>query len=120
MPMSKVLVVDDNDDVREGARRLLEQEGFHTVGASNGAEAIQVLKEPGEPPCMILMDLMMPVMSGWQLLSVLSVDERWSKIPRVVMTAAGGDLHVDPTPVLRKPFDCDRLISAVREACGPR
>jgi CheY-like chemotaxis protein len=114
--MSKVLIVDDNDDVREGARRLLEEEGFATVGASNGAEAIGVLERSSEPPCMILMDLTMPVMNGWQLLGRLSRDERWAKIPRVVMTAAGGNLHVD-APVLRKPFDCDHLISVVREAC---
>ncbi len=115
--MSKVLIVDDNDDVREGARRLLEEEGFATLGARNGAEAIGVLEESREPPCLILVDLMMPVMNGWQLLTALSGDVRWAKIPRLVMTASGGDLHLEPTPVLRKPFDCDHLISAVREAC---
>lgn len=116
--MSKVLIVDDNNDVREGARRLLEQEGFATEGASNGAEAIGVLEGSSEPPCLIVVDLMMPVMNGWQLIGRLSHDERWAKIPRVIMTAAGSDHHIDDEQVLQKPFDCDRLISAAREACG--
>jgi CheY-like chemotaxis protein len=117
--MKTVLVVDDNDDVREGARRVLEQEGYVTLGAGNGHEALDVLEQhPASLPCVIVVDLSMPVMDGWQLLRILGDDERWARIPRLIMTAYGGDLGNQQAPVLRKPFDGDALIAAVDEACA--
>jgi CheY-like chemotaxis protein len=115
--MSTVLVVEDDPALREVVQALLEAEGFSTIGACNGADAMGILKAAITPPCLILVDLNMPVMNGWQLLSALSGDQRWADIPRVVMTAIDHDRNIGITPWIRKPFEADHLMSAVRQAC---
>ena len=115
--MATVLVVDDDYDVREVVRGLLECEGFSTIGVSNGAEALAVL-ERSSRPSLIVLDLVMPVMSGWELLAALSVDQRWVGIPRLVVTALYPGLNIGITPSVRKPFAWGQLMSAVREACA--
>src|SRR4029079_1632930 len=102
--------------IREAVQGMLESEGFATIGACNGAEAIAVLEQSSKPS-LILLDLVMPVMGGWELLNTLSVDQRWAEIPRIVMSALEPELSVGvATPAVRKPVEWARLISAVREA----
>lgn len=115
--MSTILVVDDDSDIRESVQQILESEGFSTLGARDGENAMEVLKELAESPCLILFDLTMPVMTGWELAAALSNDDRWARIPRLVMSAQMGDLKLGTTPVLRKPFLTEHLIAAVRDAC---
>jgi CheY-like chemotaxis protein len=115
--MATVLVVDDDDDVRETLRGLLECEGFATIGACNGAQAIAVL-ERSSSPSLIVLDLVMPVMGGWELLDTLSVDHRWVGIPRLVVSALEPNLNIGATPWMKKPVEWGKLISAVREACS--
>jgi CheY-like chemotaxis protein len=66
-----VLVVEDNDDVREVLGCLLRAHGFQVREAANGREALDLLTSEIQEPCLVLLDLMMPVMSGWQLLAEL-------------------------------------------------
>lgn len=115
--MSTVLVVEDDPDLREVVQAFLEAEGFSTIGACNGADALEILKAAITRPCLILVDLNMPVMNGWQLLSALSGDPRWADIPRVVMSALDRDLNIGVTQWILKPFAGDHLMSAVRQAC---
>jgi CheY-like chemotaxis protein len=93
---------------------MLECEGFSTIGARNGAEAIAVL-EQSNSPCVILVDLVMPVMGGWELLDILSRDQRWSRIPRLVLSALEPSLNIGATPSVRKPIEWRALISTVKE-----
>src|SRR5258707_3926198 len=71
-----VLVVDDDHDLRESLREVLEDQGFATLGACNGKEAIELLETRGQPrPCVILLDLMMPVMTGFDVLDRIRRDQ---------------------------------------------
>jgi len=127
-----VLVVDDDDDVREGVQSVLESEGHVTHGAANGREALSLIRNRTNPPRIILLDLMMPVMSGWEVLVELDVDPRLREIPVAIMSAhpcaRGGamarssDADVDLSVgsmsrlLLPKPLDLSRLLAIVRAA----
>jgi CheY-like chemotaxis protein len=91
----QVLVVDDDDNVRTLLRRLLEAEGFRVAEASDGKEALQRVNE--NQPDLIILDLMMPVMDGFQFAAELRAVEAWKKIPVVVSTARDltADEHAD-------------------------
>src|SRR3954470_23175677 len=87
-PDDTVLVVDDDQDIREALCDLLADAGYRAASVANGKEALIYLKS-GELPCVILLDLMMPVMDGWEFRRQQQGDPRLSKIPVVVITAAG-------------------------------
>src|SRR6185369_15369023 len=112
-----VLVVEDDHDIREVIKVLLETEGHTVVTAANGEEAFQVLRS-GTPPCLILLDLMMPKMDGFQFRRDQLRDPTLARIPVAVYSG-----HYDPTeyaPFLRaaaylhKPLDTDTLLKIVR------
>src|SRR5690349_11787021 len=112
-----ILVVDDDHDLRESLREILEQEGFETIGASNGKEAIDLLHREGQPPPhVILLDIMMPVMTGRDVLERLRRDAPFMWTPVVFMTAFRTLVKTDEkTRVLYKPFSIDHVISAIRQ-----
>ncbi|HWQ08714.1 MAG TPA: ATP-binding protein, partial [Holophaga sp.] len=83
---SPVLVVEDDAATRIGLQRILEQEGLPVLGVSDGLEALEALQR--EHPCLILLDLLMPGMDGFQFLDRLKEREAWRRIPVVVVTAA--------------------------------
>jgi CheY-like chemotaxis protein len=117
--VNKVLVVDDEEDIREAVRFSLEQEGFHVACASNGYEALQQLRVEPEP-CLVLLDLMMPVMSGWQFRAAQLIDPLLSRFPVVVMSATSNleDAAIAADGLLRKPVRRERLLEVVREFCA--
>jgi CheY-like chemotaxis protein len=84
---NRVLVVEDDADVRETIGLVLQSEGYEVVGASNGKEALELLKA-GSPPSLILTDIMMPVLSGWELIDSIARDPKLAAIPVVVLSAA--------------------------------
>jgi CheY-like chemotaxis protein len=110
-----VLVVDDDRDIRESLRDLLEHEGYRVRMAADGAEAVAAMEE--EPPCLVILDLMMPVMDGWAFRTQQLADPRLAAIPVVILSGtteparAAHDLHVDE--ILQKPVDVPRLLSVV-------
>jgi CheY-like chemotaxis protein len=110
-----VLVVDDEEDVRAITSWLLQANGYCVRTAANGAEALALL-EP-EPPDLILLDMLMPVMDGWQFARELRARAR-SRIPLVVVTAADHPARraaeVDADGFVSKPFDLEELLAAVR------
>ncbi len=114
-----ILVVDDDHDLRESLREILEEEGFETIGAANGKEAIELLQQGGQPPPhVILLDIMMPVMTGLDVLDRLRRDAPFTSTPVVFMTAFRTLVKTDEkTRVLYKPFSIDRVLSAIRQAC---
>ena len=83
-----VLVVDDDPDIRETLRFVLEDAGYPVYTAENGREALEVLADAQPLPGLILLDLMMPVMNGWQLRMELLKDQRLARIPVVVISGA--------------------------------
>lgn len=113
-----VLVVEDDPDIQESLKILLEEEGCQVDTAGNGVEALTQL-ENGELPNLILLDLMMPVMSGWEFLDRVRDDVRLKKIPIVVVTAAGEqkETPAGAMRLMRKPINLDALINLVREYC---
>jgi CheY-like chemotaxis protein len=115
-----VLVVDDDEAIRDATRVLLEEEGYVVEVAADGAEALHRLAlQP--TPALILLDLMMPVMNGPALLEALESHADLAQIPVVIMTAAEARAETSSLryPLLRKPFSIDALIQAVT-AQSPR
>jgi CheY-like chemotaxis protein len=112
-----VLVVEDHADLREMLAVLLESEGFQVQTASNGKEALDSLKQAR--PSVILLDLMMPVMSGDEFRRRQLQEPEFAHVPVICMTAAhdgpqrAARLHV--AQYFQKPVDFERLIVAVRE-----
>jgi CheY-like chemotaxis protein len=111
-----ILVVEDDPDVREIVSSLLADEGYRIQTASNGQEALSLLLS-GTPPCLVLLDLMMPVMNGWQVVSAIRDHGRLSSIPIVVTSAFADRAPANVDRVLKKPLNLDSLLSAVEEFC---
>jgi CheY-like chemotaxis protein len=118
---ASIMIVEDDPDTREMLERFLQLEGFAVRSAANGQLALDALKADGGP-CVILLDLMMPVMNGWQFRAAQVRDPGLSQIPVVVVTAAGtrGDIPaIDADGWLSKPVDFDRLLAAIHPFCNP-
>jgi CheY-like chemotaxis protein len=114
-----ILVVDDDDDTRTCVMAVLEEEGYDVVGSNNGRDALAMLRT-GYTPDLVLLDLMMPVMSGWELLDELTNAPKLSDLPVVVFTAAGDPVPPNAKltkPVVRKPIDIDLLLRMVNDYC---
>jgi CheY-like chemotaxis protein len=116
-PRRSVLVVDDDEDIRLILQDTLELGGYEVACAADGRAAIDYLKEAAAPPSLVLLDLMMPVMSGWEFRDEQRGDERLSGIPVVILTASRaanvGSAAEGAADVLYKPVDLDRLLSVV-------
>jgi CheY-like chemotaxis protein len=118
--MASVMIVEDDHDTREMLGRFLELEGFEVRTAANGELALEALREQGRAPSVILLDLMMPVMNGWQFREKQARDPRFSRIPVVVVTAAGprDDIpEINADAWLSKPVDFDRLLATIDSLC---
>jgi CheY-like chemotaxis protein len=111
-----VLIVDDDDDIRDTLKELCEDEGYTVATAANGAEALAVLARP-VAPCVVVLDLIMPVMTGNEVFATMQRDPRLANVPVIVSTsdpsrAPGG------VPVMKKPIDVERLLDTIRRHCG--
>jgi CheY-like chemotaxis protein len=109
-----VLVVDDADDLRAAMCEWLSHHGYRVAPAAHGQEALAAVLS-GPLPSVIILDLHMPVMSGWEFLGVVRSYSRLMHIPVVVISGSDhlvSELRPNMT-VLRKPFDGERLISSV-------
>jgi CheY-like chemotaxis protein len=113
-----VLVVEDDRDIREGLTDLLGDYGHEVRGASNGREALDLMGE-SPLPCMVLLDLMMPVMDGWQFMDEVSRRSELAGIPICIITAGESAKARGPSVVsiIRKPFDASTLMRVVERFC---
>lgn len=118
-----VMIVDDDDAIREALEDVLSDEGYDVVGVSDGQQALDYLLtdlHPEKRPSAILVDLWMPVMDGWKFLDALLEDPRFSRIPLVVLTAArdqrARDLRV--AEVLTKPVQLQQVLGALERLTG--
>ena len=114
----RILIVEDDDSAREALSDCLEMEGFRVASARNGKEALEYLHRSPRPK-IILLDLYMPVMTGWEFREAQKKDAAIAKIPVVVVTAFGSGMtkQIDADVVMHKPLDLDRLLSVIREHC---
>ena len=112
-----VLVVDDQEAIRDTLQTALDDEGFTVECAANGREALDILER--WKPCVILLDLMMPVMDGWAFRAEQM--RSGSTVPIVLLSAAGElGRHreaLGAAAIIPKPFDIDHVISAIEGVC---
>ena len=117
-----VLVVDDEPAIREMLQDVLSSEGHEVITARDGRAALDTLRDGGRRPCMILLDLMMPHMNGWDFAEALRADEQLHSIPFVVIAAnprfAADALQLGASRWLGKPLQLDDLIETVDELCA--
>jgi CheY-like chemotaxis protein len=117
-PCRTVLIVEDDEDIRATMRLALELKGYTIVEAGNGREGIDALVTMPRP-CLILLDLMMPVMDGWAFLTALERDSTLDEIPVVVVTAIGQpEGTIKARSIIAKPLPLEVLYATVREYCG--
>ena len=111
----RLLVVDDDREIRESLRSALENEGFTVAVAANGAEAMAKIEE--RPPRVVFLDMMMPIVDGWEVLDRMRADPALDGVRVCVCSAA--DVRAPRADcVLRKPFELDTLVDVVAElAC---
>lgn len=121
-----ILLVDDDEDVRESIGDALEEEGYRVTSASNGKEALRLLRDDKVRPDVILLDIMMPEMDGWAFRAEQRRDPALASIPVVVFTAHGSPKDIaqrlQAVGFLRKPLRLEELLSTIgrvrRESVG--
>jgi CheY-like chemotaxis protein len=112
-----VLLVEDEDELRESMRDLLEDNGYVVIAASDGQEALDAL--PGiEHLCIVLLDLLMPRMNGWEFFEKMRARPELTAVPVVVHSSAPTRAPAGVALVLKKPLEPERLLSVVREYCA--
>jgi DNA-binding response OmpR family regulator len=115
-----VLIVDDDEDMADAVRNVLEREGYECRWAANGLQALE--KANTARPGLVLLDMLMPVMNGWECAHKLRA-KYGTSLPIVVVTAAehantwGEEVGADA--VLSKPFEVDDLVHLVNVYVGP-
>ncbi len=119
--MATILLIEDNDDVREMMAVALELGGHSVTSAQNGRVAMELLAG-GVRPSLIVLDLMMPVMNGWEFCRALKADPGLSDIPVVVVSAVTSDTaqRLAGRQFVPKPIDITHLLDVVDEQVGVR
>ncbi len=112
-PRPCVMIVEDDADVRDSISDALEAEGYRVYAAADGAEALRMLAQV-PTPSLILLDLMMPVMDGWELLGRLKQDARLAEVP-VAIVSASNENRPREMRFIRKPINLVTLIETVEE-----
>ena len=118
--MKTILVVDDDEDIRETVSSALTDDGYDVRLAVNGKDALDQLEEMSPPvPCLVLLDLTMPVMTGHELLGALAARGRFPALRVVVCSAQAHEAKgLGACRLVHKPLTLDRLLSTVHEVCG--
>lgn len=124
-----ILIIEDNKEILDSLKLALEEEGFNIRTANNGKEGLEKLTI--QPlPCAIMLDLMMPVMNGWEFLEEMKKDSSFLSIPIIILSALGdkssslknalGDksLKLNIQEYYQKPIDLNSLLSTIHKHCG--
>lgn len=116
-----ILVVDDDRGIRDLLVLFLTHQGYAASSAGNGLEAIQCLRESARPPCLIVLDLMMPVMNGAEFRREQQRDPRLARVPVALLSAAENLQEqvpaLDVDAYLQKPIDFPALLATVERYC---
>ena len=114
-----IVVAEDDDELRDLIADILEGAGYDVTPARSGKQVADYLESAQQPPAAILLDLMMPLVSGWELLRSMREHPRWREIPVVIMTGVSRDRPAGAAGVLKKPFRVnDLLASVLAVSCG--
>jgi CheY-like chemotaxis protein len=117
----EILIVEDDSALREALAQVLSDEGYELFSARDGLEAVNCLKK-GNRPDVILLDLSMPVVNGWEFRMFQKRDPELARIPVVLITAGGYSREevawLEPAALIPKPVDLDVLLAVVRRFCG--
>jgi len=115
MRTSTILLAEDDLEIRDIVQEILEERGYDVIPARTGKQAIDFLcLDPRSPPDIVILDLMMPIVTGWQVLETIQNDPALAKVPVVVMTATNQDRPTGAAAFLHKPFQIDALLEAIR------
>jgi CheY-like chemotaxis protein len=114
-----VLVVEDDEDIRDVLATILHESGYTVIIARNGEEALQHLRSGTGRPCVILLDLWMPVMDGWQFREEQRKDAALAGIPVVTLSGDHEAQALDTAAWLSKPVQFNQLVSTVGRFCEP-
>ena len=122
--MKTILIIEDDADIRQTLALLLQDQGYQVYEAENGSVALALLEDIPHP-CIILLDLFMPIMDGVEFLSLLRVipNRVIATLPVVVVSAAPPDGEIVKTAVqnasgfIKKPFELDGLLAMIRQYC---
>jgi CheY-like chemotaxis protein len=124
MYCKSILVVEDHEDIRESVVEVLRMEGFRVESAENGQAALDIIGKLERP--LILLDMMMPVMNGWEFLEVRKSNPALSECPVVVVSAVPADKALVPDTglvhaegLLSKPINIHNLLKIVETYCEP-
>ena len=115
MGTKKVLLVEDDLDVRDLLQDFLEAKGYDVIPAGTGKQALDFLMlDGGSPPDIVILDLMMPLVTGWQVLERMRNHPLLARVPVVVLTAATADKPSGASALVRKPFHPDLLVETMQ------
>jgi DNA-binding response OmpR family regulator len=117
--MPHILIVEDDAEIREDLAFLLRHQGFEVSTAANGLDALEQVRT--EKPCVILLDLMMPVMDGWQFRTKQLAEPSIATVPVIVISGVADRRHhpaeLNAEAMLAKPIQMERLLAAVKRVC---
>jgi CheY-like chemotaxis protein len=117
----QILIVEDDSALREALGQVLMDEGYDLLSARDGLEAVNCLKK-GNRPDVILLDLSMPVVNGWEFRMFQKRDPDLAQIPVILITAGGYTREevawLEPSALLPKPLDLPLLLSIIRRFCA--
>lgn len=117
MSHGNILIIEDDKAIRDTYKLAFEVEDYSVFTASNGREGLESLQKIPRP-CLILLDLMMPVMDGWEFTDILEQDASLSSIPVVVVTCfKANDMPAGSKEVIKKPVELDTLYSVAKKYC---
>jgi len=110
----KIMIVDDEPDILFTVGQVLETSGYEVIKASNGTECIEILNQLPNTPDLVLLDIMMPEISGWDVAAKIKENPKWKEIPIVFLTAKGdvmsiGMGNLSAADYIVKPFDIKDL-----------
>jgi CheY-like chemotaxis protein len=115
-PCPGVLLVEDDPDIRDTVRDLLVDEGYAVQTAVNGRHGLEVLEKNGQP-CLILLDMMMPVMDGAGFLAEIR-QRQLNTCPVIIVSAVAHRSEPGTVGFIRKPIDLDALLTLVKQYCA--
>jgi len=119
---NKILLVEDDIDIQDNLRAFLEMENFEVESVTNGKQAIELMKKEGRPR-LILLDLMMPIMNGYEMLAEMKKINLFKENPSpIILLSAATDIEEiarqQVTKIIRKPIVLDKLLQTIKEIYG--
>lgn len=119
MACKKLLIVEDDEAIRQMMQDVLEIEGYEILSASDGQQGLEMLRAHAETPCLIILDMMMPKVNGWQFLDEQRANPKYAGIPVIVCSAYRESAKtVKPHAFVEKPVQLPVLTKAVKAFCA--